>query len=79
MNEARIQFGDNEKLLLQYSAGDLIPMLADNKKLLHVRQSSFDYYNKETEEHFQVHVMVTRDEKDFLDFLQTEEMSRYGD
>ncbi len=78
MSKERVQLDKNSKDLLEFSAGDLIPMLAKNKKLQHVRQSAFDYYNPETKEHYQVHVLVTRDESDFLEFLQTEEMSAYG-
>lgn len=63
--------------LLEFSAGDLIPMLAKDKTLMHVRQSAFNYYNQDTNEHYQVHVLVTRDESDFIEFLQTEEMRNY--
>lgn len=77
MPNERVQLDENSKKLLECSAGDLIPMLGNNKKLLHVRQSAFGYFNHETKEQYQVHVLVTRDESDFLEFLQTEQMSRY--
>ena len=78
MSKDRAQLDRNSKDLLGISAGDLIPMLSKNPKLQHVKQSAFDYYNAETKEHFQVQVIVTRHKDDFLEFLQTEEMSAYG-
>lgn len=78
MSKDRVQLDKNSKDLLEFSAGDLIPMLSKNQKLQQVRQSAFDYYNAETKEQFQVQVIVTRHEEDFLEFLQTEEMSAYG-
>lgn len=78
MSKDRIKLDQNSKDLLEFSAGDLIPALAKNMKLQHVRMMAFGHYNEQTKEHFQVHVLVTRDESDFLDFLQVEEMSAYG-
>jgi len=78
MPKKRVELTQSCKDLLQYSAGDLIPMLAADKKLKHVRQSAFQYYNSETNEYYQVHVLVTRDQNDFLEAFQTEEMSAYG-
>jgi len=78
MSKERIELNKSEKELLEFSAGDLIPELAKNPNLQHVRMSAFDYYNPQTKEYYQVHVLVTRDESDFLEFLQTEEMSAYG-
>ena len=73
----RVQLNEDSKKLLEFSAGDLIPMLADNKKLQYVKQSAFDYYNDKTKEHFQIQVLVTRHESDFLEAFQIEEMSEY--
>jgi len=78
MSKERVELTQSCKDLLQYSAGDLIPMLAANKKLLHVRQNAFVWYNPYTKEEYQVHVTVTRNESDFLEAFQTEEMSTYG-
>jgi hypothetical protein len=78
MSKERVELTQSCKDLLQYSAGDLIPMLAADKKLLHVRQSAFTWYNPDTKEEYQVHVTVTRDESDFLEPFQTETMSAYG-
>ena len=64
--------------LLEFTAGDLIPMLENKPKLVHVKQEAFGYYSEKTKEHFQVQIVVTRAEHDFLDFLQVEEMSEYG-
>lgn len=77
-NLKRAELSKSSKDLLEFTAGDLIPKLSANKRLQHVKQSAFDHYNKETKEHFQVHVTVTRHESDFLEFLQTEEISAYG-
>ena len=65
--------------LLEFSAGDLIPMLEKNKKLHHVRQQAFEYYSEKNKEFYQIHVTVTRNESDFLEPFQTEEMSEYGE
>lgn len=78
MSKERVELTKSCKDLLEYSAGDLIPMLAADKKLLHVRQSAFTWYNPETKEEYQVHVTVTRNGRDFLEAFQTEEMSAYG-
>lgn len=72
--DKKIELSDSEKTLILATSKDLIPMLAEAKDLIHVRQSAFDYFDKETEEHFQVQIMVTRSPSDFLEFLETEEM-----
>ena len=77
MAKKRQELTQTCKNLLEYSAGDLIPILAANKNLLHVKQSGFDFYNKETEEHYQVQVLVTRNESDFLEAFETLEMSSF--
>ncbi|HRH68871.1 MAG TPA: hypothetical protein PLB89_05120 [Flavobacteriales bacterium] len=61
--------------LLEVSARDLIPAISANTELKHVREMAFEYYDKKLEQHYQVHVMVTRDADDFLEPFQTEEMS----
>lgn len=66
------------KNLLEFSAGDLIPMLDQNKKLLHVKQCAFEHYSKNNKQTYQVQVIVTRNESDFLDPFTTEEMSGYS-
>ena len=66
MSKERVELTKSCKDLLEYSAGDLIPMLAANKKLLHVRQSAFVWYNPDTKEEYQVHITVTRNESDFF-------------
>lgn len=69
---------DTEKGLLQYSAGDLIPMLREKKDLVHVKQCAFEYYDKIAKEFWQVQVTVTRRKDDFLKAFQTEEMEEYA-
>lgn len=73
----RKELNESEKSLLMFSAGDLIPMLQDNRDLLHVKQGAFDCYIPETGETYQVQVTVTRDQNDFLEPFETEEMSGY--
>lgn len=74
-NIKRVKLHNSEMKLLEVTAGDLIPILKKNKKLSHVRQSAFGYYEKDSNEFWQVHVIVTRNKSDFLEFLQTEEMT----
>lgn len=76
MPKERKKLRQTEKDLLEFSAGDLIPMLENDKKLLHVRQGAFEHYSAGGEL-FQVHVIVTRNESDFLEPFQTEEMNGY--
>lgn len=71
----KYQLREVEKELLLGSASELIDGLASKKKLAHVRQMAFEYYNADSNETFQVQVTVTRDESDFLDVFQTEEMT----
>lgn len=77
MSKERRELIDTEMDLLTYSAGDMIPMLEKDKKLIHVKQQAFDYYSEKTGEIYQVQVLVTRDGHDFLDAFQTEEMYGY--
>lgn len=74
----RVKLDKSAKDLLEFVAGDLIPMLSASPDLQHVKQSAFDHYNPETKEHYQVQILVTRHEGDFLEFMQTEEMSAYN-
>lgn len=73
----RRQLKQHEKDLLEYSAGDLIPMLINAPDLLHVKQCAFGYYDNDTKQEFQVQVTVTRCKSDFLEAFQTEELSNY--
>jgi hypothetical protein len=77
MSKERIELSESCKNLLEFSAGDLIPMLENNKKLSHVKQCAFEHCSNKNKEIYQVHVTVTRSEHDFLDAFQTEEMSQY--
>lgn len=77
-NKTRLELRQTEKDLLNFSAGDLIPMLEEKTQLLHVKQKAFGHYCEKTKEFFQVQVIVTRDQIDFLDDFYTEEMSEYG-
>lgn len=78
MSKQRLRkLNKSETTLLDVTTRDLIPALIANPDLIHVKQSAFDYYSPDTKEHFQVQVTVTRNEADFLEFLQIEEMSNY--
>lgn len=67
----------NHEILLKQTTEDLLKQIQEpeNSELRHVRQSAFDMFLPETNDSVQVHITVTRDETDFLDFLQTECMS----
>jgi len=62
--------------LLNISSGDLIQMLEADVNFLHVKQTAFQHYCKKTNEFFHVQVTVTRNESDFLEGLEIEEMSK---
>ena len=76
-HKKRLELRQSEKDLLQFSAGDLIPMLEEKTKLYHVKQTAYQYYSEKTKEFFDVQVTVTRNEGDFLEAFITEEMSSY--
>lgn len=63
----RLEIRQTQKDLLIMSAGDLIPLLEASPKTLSVKQVSFQHYCAETKEFFQVQIIVTREEDDFLD------------
>lgn len=71
----RLPLNDTQKALLQFSAGDLIPMLKEQPDQRHVRQMAFEHYDADTKQFWQVHVLVTRYQDDFLEPFQTEEMA----
>jgi hypothetical protein len=77
MKKDRQELNKSCKDLLEFSAGDLIPMLLKKKKLIHVRQAAFDWYDPKTKETVQVQVTVTRSESDFLKPFETEELSSF--
>lgn len=74
----RLELNQSEKDLLLFSAGDLIPMLKDNEELDHVKQTAFEHYDADSKQTYHVQVTVTRNESDFLEPFQTEEMKNYG-
>jgi hypothetical protein len=74
----RIELTKSCKDLLDFAAGDLIPMLEKNKKLQHVKQKAFEHYSEKNKEFYHVQVIVTRHEPDFLEDFTTEEMSSYN-
>ena len=70
-----MELSQNKKALLKGTVKDLLASIVYNEELSHVRQSAFDSFITETKEQVQVHVIVTRNQNDFLDFLETEEMT----
>jgi hypothetical protein len=69
-----IQLKQSEIELLKMSASALIAHLKEWKDLLHAKQTAYEFYCRETNETFHVQVSVTRDETEFLDAFQTEEL-----
>lgn len=72
MSKKRVQLDKNSVDLLTFSAGDLITILSEDKSIMDVKQTAFDYYNEETKEQFQIKVIVTRDENEFKDWTDVE-------
>lgn len=75
MSNKKVSINETNVSLLAISAGEMLAELPMRPELRHLRQNAFDYYNENTKEYYQVHVTVTRDEGDFLEAFQTEEMS----
>ena len=71
-----MELTNNQKLILESIATKLIPSLKEDTEICHVREMAFGHYSKETDEHFQIQVTVTRDESDFLDPFEVEEMTK---
>ncbi len=68
----------DEKSLLEITAGDLIPELVANGKLAQVKQAAFYWYDTEAKQPFQVQIIVTRDENDFLEPFEIEELTKHN-
>ena len=67
MSKKRVELHQNEIDLLKFSAGDLIPELSKSVESLEVKMAAYRYWNSETEEEFQVQVIVTRDKSEFIE------------
>lgn len=68
-----LQIRQTEIDLLAISANDLSKKLNSDKEALYVKCKAFDHLLDNNEE-VQVHVMIIRDKRDFLDDFQTEIM-----
>jgi hypothetical protein len=68
---------DDEKFLLQKTTEDLVKEMRnpDNSQLSHVKQYAYEMWDSDSGQTWQVQITVTRDEADFLGFLQIECMS----
>ena len=77
MSKERMELRKTEKDLLEFSAGDLIPMLENDKKAIHYKQTAFIYYSEKRKEIFEVQVTVTRHVNNFLEPFQIEQMYGY--
>ena len=53
--------------LLEFTAGDLIPILEFKPDLAYVQETAFVYYSQINNEELQVQVTVTRLKNDFLE------------
>lgn len=63
--------------LLVISSKDLIQKLVESPNHCSVKQCAFHHPNSQNNELFQVQVIVTRAESDFLEDFQTEYMSNH--
>lgn len=74
----KVELSDVDKILLQTVASELLHKLAvEEKEALHVKGCAFGFYEGKNKEEYQVQVLVTRCQKDFLDPFQTEVMENY--
>lgn len=63
----RLKLDENMIKLLEFTAGDLIPVLESKPDLAYVQETAFGYYSQVNNEEFQVQVTVTRLKDDFLE------------
>lgn len=68
---------DDQKFLLEKTTIDLVEMMKEeeNLELCSIKQYAYEMYDSASGQTWQVQITVTRDESDFLDFLQSECMS----
>lgn len=69
----RLSLRKTEVDLLTYCAGDMIPEIKTDPGVKELRQLAFQHWDTEREEEVQVHVIVTRDETEFLEPFVTAE------
>lgn len=67
------EFTQEEKHLLELGAKKLVGMLTEVPKTAQLKEMAMGYYSEETKEHFQVQIVVTRTESDFLEPFEIEE------
>ena len=63
----RLKLNENMIKLLEFTAGDLIPVLEFKPDLAYVQETAFAYYSQVCNEELQVQITVTRLKDDFLD------------
>lgn len=63
----RLKLDEKMIKLLEFTAGDLIPILEFKPDLAYVQETAFVYYSQINNEELQVQVTVTRLKNDFLD------------
>lgn len=66
-----------EKDLLEGSTKKLLEYLEDEEDVIHFKEMAFGYYSNKTKEEFQVQIIVTRNNSDFLEAFEIEEMKSY--
>lgn len=74
MAEEEIILRNWNKSMLELAAIRLIPIIIKGKHLLHVKQTAFEYFDKNSSEILQIQITVTRDTSSFLEDLETEEL-----
>lgn len=63
----RLKLDENMIKLLEFTAGDLIPILESKPDLAYVQETAFACYSQVGNEELQVQVTVTRLKSDFLE------------
>lgn len=63
----RLKLDENSIKLLEFTAGDLIPILESKPDLAYVQETAFAHYSELNNEELQVQITVTRVKSDFLD------------
>ncbi len=78
MANNRIKIDDTSVDLLKMVTVSLITELSEEKESCQVKSQAFGYWNKDTEEEFQIQVIVTRDESDFIEHFTVEHLKKYN-
>lgn len=72
-----LEITESLKDMLKFQVVEACKLLIKDKEVLHIRKKAFDQLLLDEKETVQVHILVTRDQSDFLDDFQTEEMNQF--